>query len=116
AVDVPDIKEHRHLTSLGKGTAISFMDGSVIVDRGLLEGMIDLAEKRKIPFQLRRFTGGGTDAGSISTGRGGVKTAVISVPCRYIHAPSSILNKDDYRATADLARAFLDSAADGHNT
>ena len=116
AVDLPEIKEHRHLTSLGGGTAISFMDGSVIVERGLLEGMIKLAEEKKIPYQLRRFTGGGTDAGSISTGRGGGKTAVISVPCRYIHAPSSILNGGDYRSTADLARAFLDSAAAWYNT
>ena len=83
----------------------------MIVDRELLEKMIRLAQKNKMPFQLRRFTGGGTDGGSISLSRGGVKTAVLSVPCRYIHAPSSILKESDYRHTVDLARAFLDSAA-----
>ncbi|MFY9115312.1 MAG: M42 family metallopeptidase [Dethiobacteria bacterium] len=111
ASDVPGIKEHQHLTSLGGGPAISFMDRSMIVDRELLEKMIRLAQKNKMPFQLRRFTGGGTDGGSISLSRGGVKTAVLSVPCRYIHAPSSILKESDYRHTVDLARAFLDSAA-----
>lgn len=111
AADVPESKDHEHVTSLGKGPALSVMDQSVIVDRDLLDKLIKLAETNKIPFQFRRFTGGATDAGAISLSRGGVKSAVMSVPCRYIHSPFSVMKESDYKHTLNLAVQFIRSFA-----
>jgi endoglucanase len=50
---------------------------------------------------------GGTDAGSIQRSGSGVKTAVISTPCRYIHSPISVMCKSDFEACLKLGRAAL---------
>ncbi len=111
AADVPGSSEHEHVTSVGNGPALSVMDQSVIVDRGLLKKLMQLAGDNKIPFQFRRFTGGATDAGAISLARGGAKAAVMSVPCRYIHSPFSVMKESDCRHALNLAGLFIQSFA-----
>ncbi len=107
ASDVPETKDHRQSTVLGAGPAITFMDASVVVDRELSNRLAETATAHHIPYQMRRFTGGGTDGGPIAVSRSGVKTAVISVPCRYIHSPHSIINQKDWENTLHLTRLFI---------
>jgi tetrahedral aminopeptidase len=83
------------------------MDRSVIVDREMLRELISTAEAANIPYQFRRFTGGGTDAGAIALTREGVKAALVSVPCRYIHSPNSVLKESDFHDTVALVRSWL---------
>ena len=52
-----------------------------------------------------------TDAGPIALSRTGVPAGVISVPCRYIHSPVSVLNLTDFENTVKLASAVLRSIA-----
>jgi endoglucanase len=40
-----------------------------------------------------------------------VLTGVVSVPCRYIHSPNSLLRLDDFQHTISLVRAFVLNAA-----
>lgn len=96
ASDVPDSKEHRYSTTLNKGPAISIADMSTIADRRIVETLIAIAEKNRIPYQFRRTLFGGTDAGRIHLSREGIPCGIISVPCRYIHSPVSVLSLDDY--------------------
>ncbi len=109
AGDTPDKKDHRESTSIGAGPAITFMDASLIVDRELIKRLIKCAETNDIPYQMRRFTGAGTDAGAIAASRGAVRAATISVPARYIHSPASLIKLSDYEHTKTLARLFLES-------
>jgi endoglucanase len=111
AGDLPDAKEHRQSTRLGKGPAITFMDRSVVVSRPLFRRLREVAESEGIPHQLRQMTTGGTDAGPIALSRTGVPAGVISVPCRYIHSPVSMLNLNDFEDTVKLASAVLRSIA-----
>lgn len=111
AADTPDTEDERSATVPGSGPAISFMDRSLIVNREVFESLIRAGEAAGIPFQLRRFTGGGTDAGAVALSREGVKAGVVAVPCRYIHAPCSVLKKSDLLHTAALVRAWLEAAA-----
>ncbi len=111
AADTPDTEKERSATMLGSGPAISFMDRSIIVNREIFRGLIEAGEKAKIPFQFRRFTGGGTDAGAIALSREGVKAGVVAVPCRYIHSPCSVLKKSDLQHTVSLVRAWLEATA-----
>jgi endoglucanase len=107
AADTPGTGEDFSSTVLGAGPALSVMDRSVIVDREMLTELIATAREAGLPFQFRRFTGGGTDAGAVALAGEGVKTAVVSTPCRYIHSPHSILKESDLQATAALVKAWL---------
>ena len=66
AADTPGTGEEFSSTVPGAGPALSVMDRSVIVDRQMLTELIETARSAGVPFQFRRFTGGGTDAGAVA--------------------------------------------------
>lgn len=113
AVDVTDSgdtpKCDKVAVKLGYGAAIKVMDYSVICDKDVKETLISLAERENIKYQLEVMTEGGTDAGVIHFSRGGVKTGGISIPTRYIHSPSEMINKDDLEAVIKLITAFCEN-------
>ena len=92
---------------MGDGPALTLMDRSMIVNPRLLDFVRATAEANHIPFQYKTQLGGGTDGGAIHMANGGRPTAVISMPCRYIHSPISLLNRDDYAHTLQLVQALL---------
>ncbi len=94
---------------LGHGPVISVMDASMIVDPRLLRFLRKTAESHELTHQIKTRPGGGTDAGAIHLSNAGVPSAVVSVPCRYIHSPAAYLNRDDYANTVKLIQAFLNS-------
>jgi endoglucanase len=83
------------------------MDSSMIVNPRLLNFIRGTAERAKIPYQLKTKPGGGTDGGAIHMTNTGVPTAVISMPCRYIHSPTAYLHQSDYDHTLKLVKALL---------
>lgn len=93
--------------SLGAGPALTIMDRSMITDPRLLAFLRQTAEADGIPYQYKTQLGGGTDAGAIHQTNEGVPSAVVSVPCRYIHSPTAYLNRDDYASTLKLLQAVL---------
>ncbi len=105
--DVFPTPEEKTVTHLGKGCALTAMDGAAVGNRELFEMAKKVAEENNIPYQVKRTTMGGTDAGSIQRSGAGVKTVVISTPCRYIHSPVCVMNKNDYKAQIDLGKALL---------
>jgi tetrahedral aminopeptidase len=92
---------------VGAGPALTVMDRSMIAHPGLLKTLRRTAEENGIPYQIKTQLGGGTDAGSIHLAEAGIPSAVISMPCRYIHSPAALLSRDDYAAALRLAQAFL---------
>ena len=58
----------------------------------------------------------GTDAGAIAVSRSGVPTGVVSVPCRYIHAPVAMLDIRDLEATVELVTRFCSLPPDDGDT
>ncbi|MEC9488753.1 MAG: M42 family metallopeptidase, partial [Halanaerobium sp.] len=113
ASDVPDIKEHGYSTTLEQGPALTLMDRSVIPHQGLVRALEATAKGKDIPYQYRRATVGGTDAGKIHLTKEGIPSAVISIPCRYIHSPVSILAREDLVNTERLLKEFLSSLGEG---
>ncbi|HEY8422728.1 MAG TPA: M42 family metallopeptidase [Thermoclostridium sp.] len=105
--DVPKVKEHEVSTVMGKGPSISFADRASIADRELLMHFFKTAEKEGIPYQWKTTTTGGNDAGKIQTSGAGVKTLVVSVPCRYIHSPVSVLDLNDLKNMLNLVSKAL---------
>ncbi|HHW00082.1 MAG TPA: M42 family metallopeptidase [Clostridiaceae bacterium] len=105
--DVPGIKEHEYSTELGKGPVITVMDRTAYADKDVVNFIYDTARKYKIDVQFKKTTTGGNDAGKIQRSRCGVKVASISVPCRYIHSPSSVMSRKDYEGCIKLMEAVL---------
>ena len=108
ANDTIGARVHEEICSAGKGPALSFMDRASIAHPGLFARMRALAQERNIPWQLKRGTTGGNDAGSIQRSQGGDATGVVSVPRRYIHAPSSVCALSDVENQYRWVKAFLD--------
>jgi endoglucanase len=105
--DVPGIPPQRQPVGLGKGPAITVADRTLVVNRNLVKAIESLAEKENIPFQTKLPAFGGTDAGVIHLTRGGILSGVISVPCRYIHSPFSIMRLEDFENTVKLAHSLV---------
>lgn len=105
--DVPGVDPHRHTTRLGHGPAISIADLASYSNKKLVTFLMDRAESLGIPYQLKEGISGGNDAGEIQRAKKGAMTAVVSVPCRYIHSPSSVLDLNDFKNTIRLVQEFL---------
>lgn len=110
AADVPGVAAHKQPTALGKGPAISVADHSFVVPREIVVLLEELAQANNVPFQHKTPPYGSTDAGAIHQSRKGVACGVLSVPCRYIHAPISMLRLPDFEGTVQLATAFVKAA------
>ena len=68
----------------------------------------DIANKNNINYQIEANPyPTGTDANIIQLNCGGVKTAVISIPCRYMHTPYEVCSKRDMESTVELISKFL---------
>jgi putative aminopeptidase FrvX len=105
--DVPDTKEHKMSTFCGKGPAITIMDRSVISDRDLLRFVTKTADNNNIKYQFKNTISGGTNAGRIQVNAAGVKVVTVSVPCRYIHTPVSVMDKSDFLNMIKLVKLVL---------
>lgn len=111
AADVPGIKEAENPAYIGKGPAITVADKSIISSPKVNERLVKNAELDKIPYQIKKPMYGGTDAGKIHISREGVPSSVVSVPCRYIHSPTSLLKLEDILNTIRLIDAFIRNSA-----
>jgi len=73
------------------------------INNPLAELLESLCEKKKIPYQLSGSGGiTGTDAGSIQVSRGGVASALLSIPNRYMHSPVEMVSLADVEHAAEL--------------
>jgi putative aminopeptidase FrvX len=93
--------------SLGKGPAIKVRDSGMLADQRLVRKMVNVAEKNKIPYQLEVLDGGTTDAHAIQLTRSGVPAGCISIPCRYVHSPSEMVDYNDVMNSVKLLKALL---------
>lgn len=107
ANDMGDVDPRFHVTSAGEGVAVSFMDGASIADIELYRKMLSWAEALDIKAQPKKGVSGGNDAGSFQRAGAGSRTVVLSVPCRYIHSPSSMAKLSDIEAQYELCDTFL---------
>lgn len=110
--DVPGAKEHEFATQLNHGAAVSIMDRTTIVPYDFSSWLYNTAKKSGIKVQYKNLVAGGNDAGAIHKSLGGIKTASVSVPCRYIHSPASIASKNDIEAVKELCKKYLNGIDD----
>lgn len=92
---------------LGKGPAIKVKDNSVICHPKIKEALMKAAIRKKIPYQMEVLESGGTDAGAIHLTRSGVPTGAMSIPTRFIHTPSEMINLKDMELGVELLLEFI---------
>ena len=100
-------------TKCGEGPVLFY---GPAVQNNLLELIINSAEKNKIPFQrgaASRATGTDTDAFAFSTG--GVASALISLPLRYMHTTVESVHKSDVNNVISLIYNLLQDIKDQHD-
>ena len=98
--------------ALGNGPCIKFQDSGAISDPRLVKWMINAAEKNKIPYQREVLLMGGTDARAIQAVRAGVPAGCISIPVRYVHSPSEMIDYADVQNSVKLLTALLRTPID----
>lgn len=97
----------------GEGPALTY---GPAVHNNLLKLIINAAEEQKIPFQRQpasRSTGTDTDAFAYSNG--GVPSALISTPLRYMHTTVEMTHKDDVENLVKLFVASLQKIESGQD-
>ena len=105
-----DKKKEGHL-ELGKGPVVVYAPA---VQQKLRDLITNTAEVNKIPFQrsaLSRATGTDTDAFAYSNG--GVASALISLPLRYMHTTVEMVHRDDVENVIRLIYETLLNIKDG---
>lgn len=110
ATDTPEIPAHQRGPHLGKGPVITAVDRSIIVPEWLVERILQAADSGGIPWQMKTPLVGSTDAGPIHTSGKGVPTAVLAVPCRYIHSPACLARDEDILNTQRLVEILARGA------
>ncbi len=107
ASDVSESEKYDYSVSIDKGPAFTVIDKSVISDKNILENLIKTAKNADIPYQIKGSNSERTDAGEINLMREGIPTAVISMPCRYINTPVSLVSLKDYENYKNLLKKYL---------
>ena len=107
ATDTPGVDEKAHGTvKMGQGPTLSYGANINPILNGIME---DAAKAVDVPIQREaapRATG--TDANAMQISRGGLATALLSVPCRYMHTPVEVVSRTDLdNAAKVLAETLL---------
>jgi len=106
STDQPDVeKKHNGEVALGKGPILT---RGANINPPLFELLVATAEKEKIAVQHTanpRATG--TDANVMQISRGGVATALVKIPLRYMHTPVETISLGDLEDAAKLIVAAL---------
>jgi endoglucanase len=114
AVDVTFATDHPNADRRQYGNVR--LGGGPVLSRGsanspvVYDMLTAIAEREGIPYSIQvnpRYTG--TDADAIHLSRGGVATAVISIPNRYMHSPNEMIALSDVEYAARLIAAFVRS-------
>ena len=112
ATDYPTVSKAQHGdVKVGRGPAITHggCNHPEVVKR-----LEELAKAKKIPLQHEAMSNSsGTDADVIFWTRGGIASALVSLPNRYMHSPVELVSLKDLEKIPELMAAFAQSLKPG---
>lgn len=111
ACDIAGVSGAGQVCRLGEGAVVSYMDRHTMYDRELYKKAFEIAEKNSVKCQTKTAVAGGNDAGAIHKSRGGVRTAAVSLPCRYIHSASCSAAVPDMESVYLLVKKLSEEMA-----
>jgi len=95
---------------LGEGPAVKVQDGGMIAHPEVKGLLVQRAKQAGIPYQLEVLLGGTTDAAAMQLTRAGVPSGCLSIPCRYVHSPSEMVDEEDVENSVRLLLEVLRKA------
>jgi endoglucanase len=102
AADYPGIGPTQAQERLGGGPGIFLLDSSMIPNRKLRDFVFDVADEAGIPLQADVLTGYGEDGAEIQRFDSGRPSVNLTVPTRYLHAHTGIIQRSDFDLAVDL--------------
>jgi endoglucanase len=102
AADYPGIGPGQAQERLGGGPGIFLLDSSMIPNRKLRDFFFDVAEDEEIPLQPDVLTGYGEDGAEIQLYDTGRPSVNMTVPTRYLHAHTGIIQRSDFDQAVEL--------------
>lgn len=103
--DTPEVKAPA--VKLGEGAAIKVMDRNMVATPVVRQGLLKAAEIAGVKAQHEILAFGGTDGGSIQRSRGGVPTGTVSIPCRYVHSATEVIDLNDLDGAVKILNAYV---------
>lgn len=94
---------------MGQGPMIGI---SPSLSREISDKLIEISINENIPYQLEVMNGlTSTNADQFSVNRTGCKACTVSIPLKYMHTPSEIIQIDDVENTGRLIAAYIRSVS-----
>lgn len=107
ASDIAGVSPDKVVCKLGDGPVLSFMDRGTVYSSELYNKAMDIAKSSDIPAQAKEGIYGGNESRSVQVARGGAKVLAVSLPCRYLHSPSNVIDMRDVDSTLLLLEKLI---------
>jgi endoglucanase len=107
SADYPGIGPLQAQERLGRGPGIFLLDSSMIPNRKLRDFFFSVAREEGIPLQADVLTGYGEDGAEIQLYDTGRPSVNMTVPTRYLHAHTGIIQRSDFDQAVDLLIEIL---------
>jgi endoglucanase len=102
AADFPGIGPTQAQERLGNGPGMFLLDSSMIPNRKLRDFMFSVAADAGIPLQPDVLTGYGEDGAEIQRFDSGRPSVNITVPTRYLHSHTGVIQRSDFDQAVQL--------------
>ncbi|HLE27882.1 MAG TPA: M20/M25/M40 family metallo-hydrolase [Anaerolineales bacterium] len=93
--------------ALGGGPAIKVRDSGMLADPRIKNLLVQRAQDARMKHQLEVLEAGTTDAAAMQLARAGLPAGCLSIPTRYIHTPSEMVDFRDVQASVQLLLEVL---------
>ena len=101
----PDVTGQYGSIELGKGGMIGI---APVLNKAMTNKLVALAKDKALPYQLEPLSNStGTNADHISVSKSGVKTALISIPQRYMHTQAEVVSLSDVESVSKLIYEYI---------
>lgn len=102
SADYPAIGPTQAQEKLGGGPGIFLLDSSMIPNRKLRDFFFDVAREAEVPLQPNVLTGYGEDGAEIQRYDSGRPSVNMTVPTRYLHGHTGIIQRSDFDGAVEL--------------
>jgi putative aminopeptidase FrvX len=107
AGDFPGITQDEAQERLGRGPGIFLHDSSMLPNLRLRDLVADVAADLELPLQFNVLSGYGQDGSAIQRAYAGAPVVNITVPVRYLHAHTGVVQRSDIEQTVRLVVELL---------
>ena len=107
AADFPGMSPTQAQERLGQGPGIFLLDSSMIPNRRFRDLFFDVARETDIALQSDVLTGYGEDGAEIQRFATGLPAVNMTVPTRYLHAHTGMIQRSDFDQAVELLLQVL---------